>query len=46
MMSAPATPAWPFPPPGGPVPWTREQELAYQRQQRKEQLDAAEEALL
>jgi len=22
---------WPFPPPGGPVPWTPAQEQAYQR---------------
>lgn len=33
---SPPTPNWPFPPPGGPVPWTREQELAYQREQRKQ----------
>ena len=26
---------WPFPPPGGPVPWTPEQEADYQRQQRE-----------
>lgn len=25
---------WPFPPPGGPVPWTPQQESEYQRQQR------------
>ncbi len=25
---------WPFPPPGGPVPWTPAQERAHQRQQR------------
>ena len=36
-MSAPATPSWPFPPPGGPAPWTREQELEYQRAQRQKQ---------
>ena len=29
-MSAP----WPFPPPGGPVPWTRKQIAEYARQQR------------
>ena len=34
-MTVPATQTWPFPPPGGPTPWTREQELAYQRQQRE-----------
>ena len=50
-MSAPVptTPSWPFPPPGGPVPWTREQELAYQRQQReqrKTEFAQLEEALL
>lgn len=27
---------WPFPPPGGPVPWTAEQKRAYQRQQHKD----------
>ena len=31
---------WPFPPPGGPVPWTPKQIREYQRQQR----DKAEEA--
>ena len=35
-MTVPATPTWPFPPPGGPAPWTREQELAYQRKQREQ----------
>lgn len=25
---------WPFPPPTGPVPWTKKQEQDYQRQQR------------
>jgi hypothetical protein len=29
-MSAP----WPFPPPGGPVPWTAKQVAEYARQQR------------
>ena len=33
----PPTPNWPFPPPGGPAPWTREQEAAYQRAQRQKQ---------
>ena len=28
------TAIWPFPPPGGPVPWTPAQEQAYKRQQR------------
>ena len=27
---------WPFPPPGGPVPWTPQQESEYQRQQRNQ----------
>lgn len=27
---------WPFPAPTGPVPWTPQQERAYQRQQRKD----------
>lgn len=27
---------WPFPPPGGPVPWTAAQERAYQQQQRNQ----------
>jgi hypothetical protein len=27
---------WPFPPPGGPVPWTAQQERDYQRQQREQ----------
>lgn len=35
------TPAqWPFPPPGGPVPWTPEQERAYQERQRQQMPDA------
>lgn len=25
---------WPFPPPGGPVPWTKKQIKEYERQQR------------
>lgn len=25
---------WPFPPPSGPTPWTKEQEKKYQQQQR------------
>jgi hypothetical protein len=38
---------WPFPPPGGPIPWTAEQERAYQREQRKQtqqEQDEMEEA--
>jgi hypothetical protein len=31
---------WPFPPPGGPVPWTPAQERAYQRQRLREAEDA------
>lgn len=27
---------WPFPPPSGPVPWTKAQECAYQQQQRNQ----------
>jgi len=27
---------WPFPSPGGPVPWTQQQESEYQRQQRSQ----------
>ena len=27
---------WPFPPPGGPVPWTPEQEQAYQQKRRQQ----------
>lgn len=31
------TPApWPFPPPGGPVPWTPKQIKEYERQQRQQ----------
>jgi hypothetical protein len=26
---------WPFPPPGGPVPWTRQQIAEYNRAQRE-----------
>lgn len=26
---------WPFPPPGGPIPWTEEQERQYQIAQRR-----------
>jgi hypothetical protein len=25
---------WPFPPPGGPIPWTRKQERDYQTKKR------------
>jgi hypothetical protein len=32
MTTSPHT--WPFPPPGGPVPWTPAQERAYQNSQR------------
>ncbi len=31
---------WPFPPPGGPIPWTPEQIAEYQRKQRQETEDA------
>jgi len=31
---------WPFPPPGGPVPWTKKQIEEYARQQREKQGDA------
>jgi len=31
---------WPFPPPGGPVPWTRRQIAEYARQQREKIPDA------
>lgn len=31
---------WPFPPPTGPIPWTPEQERAYQRRQREQMPDA------
>jgi hypothetical protein len=34
---------WPFPPPGGPIPWTPEQERAYQREQRKQQQQQQDE---
>jgi len=27
---------WPFPPPGGPTPWTPEQVREYERQQREQ----------
>lgn len=27
---------WPFPPPTGPVPWTKKQEHEYQKQQREQ----------
>ena len=28
--------SWPFPPPGGPVPWTPDQIKEYERQQREQ----------
>lgn len=28
---------WPFPPPGGPIPWTPKQIFQYKRQQREQQ---------
>ena len=28
---------WPFPPPGGPIPWTPAQIAAYKRQQQQQQ---------
>lgn len=31
---------WPFPPPGGPIPWTPEQEAEYQRKRMGELPDA------
>lgn len=31
---------WPFPPPGGPVPWTPAQEQAYQQKRRQQLPDA------
>jgi hypothetical protein len=37
-----SSPAWPFPPPGGPIPWTPQQESAYQRKR----IQDADEALL
>jgi len=33
---------WPFPPPSGPVPWTKAQEQEYQKKKRED----LEEALL
>jgi len=35
VTNTPPPPPWPFPPPGGPVPWTAEQVRDYQRQQRE-----------
>ena len=32
---------WPFPPPGGPTPWTPEQVQAYDRQQAEQARKAA-----
>jgi hypothetical protein len=34
-------PLWPFPPPGGPIPWTPEQVRDHQRQQEKRAREAA-----
>lgn len=31
---------WPFPPPGGPVPWTPKQKRDYERKQREQQGEA------
>ena len=31
---------WPFPPTGGPIPWTPQQRKDYQRQQRNEAPEA------
>ena len=31
---------WPFPPPGGPVPWTPAQEQAYQRKRLEQESEA------
>lgn len=33
--TSPAWGAWPFPPPGGPVPWTAKQRKQYERQERE-----------
>jgi hypothetical protein len=33
-------PVWPFPPPGGPVPWTRKQIHEYNQQQRAKMPEA------
>ena len=37
MQNVPTPANWPFPPISGPVPWTRAQELDYQRQQRQQE---------
>jgi hypothetical protein len=34
------SPNWPFPPPGGPVPWTKKQIEEYKRRQREKEEDA------
>lgn len=31
---------WPFPPPGGPIPWTPKQIKQYEREQRQKQEEA------
>lgn len=31
---------WPFPPPGGPIPWTPKQVKEYERQQRDQMPEA------
>lgn len=33
-------PAWPFPPPGGPIPWTKKQIKEYERKKLDETEDA------
>lgn len=33
-------PAWPFPPPGGPIPWTRKQIREYELQKLNQVEDA------
>jgi hypothetical protein len=35
LASSPTNMSWPFPPPGGPVPWTRKQIQEHARQQRQ-----------
>jgi hypothetical protein len=36
--------SWPFPPPGGPIPWTKKQEREYQQALKRKQQDEAPEA--
>lgn len=30
---------WPFPPPGGPIPWTPKQKFEYKKQQKQREQD-------